>query len=262
MAVAVLPLARPRRRLRHRRLRRHQSRFRDDEGFPPLHPGSQEARPAGHHRARHQPHVGPAPLVPARPPLDPTSERPQLVRLERHRPEIPGTRIIFTDTEKSNWTWDPRPASTTGIASSRTSPTSISTIRACERADAGDEALARHRRRRLPPRRHSLPLRARRHQQREPARDACRHQEDCAASSTITPRARCCWPKPINGRRTCRIFRPRRRMPHGLPLPADAAHLHGDRARKTAFPSPTSCARRPTSRATASGRCSCATTTS
>ena len=27
-----------------------------------------------------------------------------------------------------------------------------------------------------------------------------------------------------------RVFRRRRRMPHGLPLPADAAHLHGDRA--------------------------------
>jgi hypothetical protein len=32
-----------------------------------------------------------------------------------------GTRIIFTDTETSNWAWDPLPASTTGIASSRTS---------------------------------------------------------------------------------------------------------------------------------------------
>jgi maltose alpha-D-glucosyltransferase/alpha-amylase len=30
-----------------------------------------------------------------------------LVRLERQRPEICGTRIIFNDTEKSNWTWDP-----------------------------------------------------------------------------------------------------------------------------------------------------------
>ena len=39
---------------------------------------------------------------------DPNS-RAQLVRLERQRPEIPDTRIIFTDTEKSNWTWDPRP---------------------------------------------------------------------------------------------------------------------------------------------------------
>ena len=27
------------------------------------------------------------------------------------------------------------------------------------------------------------------------------------------------------------VFRPGRRMPHGVPLPADAAHVHGDRAR-------------------------------
>ncbi len=34
-----------------------------------------------------------------------------------------GARIIFTDTEKSNWTWDPdRQAVSTGTASSRTSP--------------------------------------------------------------------------------------------------------------------------------------------
>ena len=56
-------------------------------------------------------------------------QAPQLVCLERHRPEVSGTRIIFTDTEKSNWTWDPE-ASSTGTASSRTSRTSISTIRA------------------------------------------------------------------------------------------------------------------------------------
>jgi trehalose synthase len=33
------------------------------------------------------------------------------------------------------------------------------------------------------------------------------------------------WPEDVQ-----RLFRRRRRMPHGLPLPADAAHLHGDRA--------------------------------
>ncbi len=34
-----------------------------------------------------------------------------------------GTRVIFCDTEKSNWTWDPRPAPISGTASTRTSPT-------------------------------------------------------------------------------------------------------------------------------------------
>ena len=41
-----------------------------------------------------------------------------------------GVRIIFTDTEKSNWTWDPvAEASSTGTASSRISRTSTSTTR-------------------------------------------------------------------------------------------------------------------------------------
>ena len=75
-------------------------------GFPPLHAGSQAPRPARHHRARHQSHLRPARLVQARQAQPARLERAQLVRLERHRPEIPGTRIIFTDTEKSNWTWD------------------------------------------------------------------------------------------------------------------------------------------------------------
>ena len=52
--------------------------------------GSQEAGLAGHHRARHQPHVRSARLVQARPPLGPEFKRPQLVCLERHRPEISG----------------------------------------------------------------------------------------------------------------------------------------------------------------------------
>jgi maltose alpha-D-glucosyltransferase / alpha-amylase len=32
--------------------------------------------------------------------------RARLLRLERHGPEVRGVRIIFVDTERSNWTWD------------------------------------------------------------------------------------------------------------------------------------------------------------
>jgi len=56
-----------------------------------------------------------------------------------------GTRIIFTDTEKSNWTWDP---------------------------EANAYYWHRFFCRRLPSRCHSLPLRARWDQQREPSRNA------------------------------------------------------------------------------------------
>ena len=41
-----------------------------------------------------------------------------------------GTRIIFTDTEKSNWTWDQDAKAYYWHRFSRTSPTSTSTIRA------------------------------------------------------------------------------------------------------------------------------------
>ena len=64
--------------------------FGTHEGFPALHRRSQAARPAGHHRTRHQPHLRPARLVQARPPQRSEIERAQLVCLERHRPEIPG----------------------------------------------------------------------------------------------------------------------------------------------------------------------------
>ena len=49
---------------------------------------AKRARPAGHHRARDQPHLRPASLVQARAPQRAGIERAQLVRLERHRPEV------------------------------------------------------------------------------------------------------------------------------------------------------------------------------
>ena len=69
--------------------------------------------------------------------------------------------------------------------------------------DPRDALLARHGRRRLPARRHSLSVRARGHQQREPARDPRRHQARSARSSTRITRTGCCWPRPTSGPRTC-----------------------------------------------------------
>ena len=116
-----------------------------------------------------------------------------------------GTRIIFTDTEKSNWTWDPEAGQFYWHRFFSHQPDlNFDNPRVVSARGAGDEALARYRRRRLPARRDSLSLRARRHQQREPSRDPRHHQEDARANSTPMPRARCCWRKPINGRRTCR----------------------------------------------------------
>ena len=108
MAAAVLSQPRPRRRLRHRRLSPHQSRLRHDGGLPALHDAKRKRRGL---RVITE-------LV-----INHTSDQhPWFKRARRSRPGTDarnwyvwsdtdqrylGTRIIFTDTEKSNWTWDP-----------------------------------------------------------------------------------------------------------------------------------------------------------
>ena len=59
-----------------------------------------------------------------------------------------------------------------------------------------------------------------------------------------------------------RVLRRRRRVPHGLPLPADAAHVHGDRAGGPPPDRRDHAADAGHPGRTASGRSSCATTTS
>ena len=99
-----------------------------------------------------------------------------------------------------------------------------------QRRAAGDEALARHRRRRVPARRRALSLRARRHQQRKPSGNPCGAQASARRARRLCARQGAARrSQPMAGRRAA-LFRQRRRMPHGLSLPADAAHLHGDRA--------------------------------
>ena len=67
--------------------------------------------------------------------------------------------------------------------------------------------------------------------------------------------------QPVAGGRR-RVLRRRRRVPHGVPLPGHAAHVHGRAARGGQPDLRDPRARRRTSRTTASGACSCATTTS
>ena len=81
-------------------------------------------RPARHHRAGAQPHLRPAPVVPARAARAARLGRARLLRLERHARPLPrrahhlqGLRAVELGLG-SAW---PRP--TTGTASTRTSPT-------------------------------------------------------------------------------------------------------------------------------------------
>ena len=107
VAVAVLSLAGARRRLRHRRLRLHQSRFREHEGFPPLHRRSQRRGlrviielVVNHTSDQHH-------WFKRAERSDPKSSARNWYVWSDTDQKYQGTRIIFTDTEKSNWTWDP-----------------------------------------------------------------------------------------------------------------------------------------------------------
>jgi glycosidase len=190
------------------------------------------ARPARHHRARHQPHLRPAPGSSARARKPGSkSERAQLLRLERHRPEIPGHADHLHRHREVELDLGPggravllaplllaparpqlrqsararalvqvmragsTPAST--ASGSTPSPTSV------EREGTNNENL---------PETHAVIKKIR------AELDAYAKGKHAAGRS-----------QPVAGGRAG-IFRRRRRMPHGLPLPADAAHLHGDRA--------------------------------
>src|ERR1700716_345650 len=125
-----------------------------------------------------------------------------------------GTRIIFNDTEKSNWSWDP-----------------VANAYYWHRFFSHQPDL-NYDNPRVLPRRHSVSVRARGYQQREPSADPRDHQEDPRGARRLcAQQAAAGRGQPVAGGRE-RLFRRRRRVPHGLSLPADAAHLHGDRARR------------------------------
>ena len=142
-----------------------------------------------------------------------------------------GTRIIFTDTEKSNWTWDheagafywhrffshqpdlnfdnPRVVSALIQVMKRWLDAGVDGFRLdaipylCERDGTNNENL---------PETHAIIKRL-------------RQELDAYSKGKLLLAEANQWPEDVQ-----ELFRPRRRVPHGLPLPADAAHLHGDRA--------------------------------
>ena len=93
----------------------------------------------------------------------------------------------------------------------------------------GAALLARRRARRLPARRRAVPLRGGGNELREPAAHARVPEAGAGRGRRALP-----GPRPARGgepvargrRRLLRRGR-RRRVPHGLPLPGDAAHVHG-----------------------------------
>ena len=131
LAAAVLSVAAARRRLRHRRLPQRAPRLRHARGLPRVRHGGASTRAQGHYRAGHQSHVRPASVVSgeraARRAARPSATSTCGATTTRSSPARASSSRI---PRSSNWAGIRWPASTTGIASSRTNPISTTTTRA------------------------------------------------------------------------------------------------------------------------------------
>ena len=215
------------------------------------------------HRARRQPHVRPARLVPGGTACVARHVEARFLRLERQRPEV--SRHTDHFYRYRSLQLDVGPGRQGLLLAPLLQPPARPQLRQPERAESRvprHALLARHGCRRLSSRRHSVPAGARGHEQRKPSGNARGHQEDSRRDRREVRGA----PAPRRGqpvaRGRARLLRRRRRMSHGVPLSADAAHVHGDRpgGPSSSHRDHAADARHP--RRTASGRSSCATTTS
>ena len=264
LAAAVLSVAVARRRLRHRRLHRRQSRLRHARRRPAARQGGAQARPPRHHRAGHQPHLRPASLVPARAPRQAGQRGAQLLRLERHARALPrgadhlqGLRDLQLDLGPG------RRRLLTGTASTPTSPTSTTTTRRSSRrssrcSTSGSRWASTALRLDAVP---YLFEREGTNCENLPETHAVlkqlrRHLDETA------PGTACCSPRPTSGRRT---RSPTSATATSATWRSTSRSCRGCSWRstwRTASRSSTSWPRRRRSPTTASGRSSCATTTS
>ena len=224
--AAVLSLAPPRRRLRHRRLLRDQPRLRHGRGLPRLRRGGARARDARDRRPGHEPHLVRPSLVPglAR---GPGRALRRLLRLVGHRRAL--QRRPDHLHRHRGLELDARPRPRPVLLAPLLQPPAGSELRepgSAGRDDQGAALLARPRARRLPARRGALPLRGGGDELREPAAHARVPQARARGDRRELPRPR--PPRrgePVARGRRC-ILRGRGRVPHGLPLPRDAADVH------------------------------------
>ncbi len=173
-----------------------------------------------------------------------------------------GTRIIFIDTETSNWAWDPVANAyywhrfyshqpDLNFDNPRVLDEIIDVMRywldlgvdglrldavpyLCEREGTNNENLAR---------------------------DACRFAAHPQRGRRPVSRPHAARRgQPVAGGHAP-LFRRRRRMPHGISFPSDAAHVHGARAGGSPPDHRHPAADARDSQSRASGHCSCATTT-
>ena len=112
-------------------------------------------------------------------------------------------RIIFVDTEPSNWTWDPvRQQYFWHRFFCHQPDLNFDNPAVHDAILDAHPLLAGHGHRRLPARRGALPLRAPGHQRREPPGDPRVPQARSARSSTTSTPAGCCSARPTSGPRT------------------------------------------------------------
>ena len=232
LAAAVLSLAAQGRRLRHRRLPQRASAVRHARRLQARSCARRSA--AGcrvitelvvNHTSDQHPWFQAARRAPQ------GLAQARLLRVERYRPEVQGHAHHLHRHRDVQLGLGRRGEAV--LLAPLLQPPARPQLRQPARAEGGvphHAVLARHGRRRVPARRDSLPDRARGHQQREPPRDARRAEGDPQRHRPGAIRTRCCSPRRTVARGRAALLRRRRRVPHGVPLPADAAHVHGDRA--------------------------------
>ena len=263
LAAAVLQVPAARRRLRHLGLLPHPARLRDRRRRARLHRGRPPARHPRDRRPGDEPHVVRPPVVPggARAPRTARSATGTCGRTTPTR--YSEARIIFTDTESSNWTWDDQAQAyywhrffshqpDLNFDNPEVQEAMLEVLRFW--LDLGMDGF----------RLDAVPYLYERdgtNGENLPETHAYLKRVRTEIDSPLPGPRAAGRGQPVAGRRR-RVLRRRRRVPHGVPLPGHAAHVHGGAARggqpDLRDPAP----RRPTSRTTASGACSSATTTS
>ncbi|CAA9331956.1 MAG: GH13_16 / GH13_36 / GH13_4 / GH13_23 / GH13_ 17 / GH13 / GH13_31 / GH13_40 / GH13_30 / GH13_29 / G H13_35 / GH13_20 / GH13_2 / GH13_34 / GH13_18 / GH13 _21 / GH13_10 / GH13_1 / GH13_19, partial [uncultured Gemmatimonadaceae bacterium] len=232
LAPPLLPVAAQGRRLRHRAVRGDPRAVRHDRRLPRLPARGPPARAAGDHRAGDQPHLRPAPLVPARA-LGPQGEPgARLLRVER-RPDA-----LLRDAHHLHRHREVELGVGPGGRAVLLAPLLLAPAGPQLRQPEGargdhqrDALLAPHGRRRAAARRDPVPGGARGDELREPPRDARGAQEDARRARRRVPGAGVPGRgQPVAARRAP-VLRRGRRVPHGVPLPAHAADVHGGAAR-------------------------------
>ena len=234
LAPAVLPLAVAGRRLRRRGLPHRRAGVRNGRRVRGVRRGRARTADEGDRRLRDEPHLERAPLVPGVAAGARLAEG-RLVRLVGHRAPLRGRADHLRRQRAVEL--DVRPGPRRVLLAPLLPPSAgpqLRQPRGRRRDHRRAPLLARPRARRLPPRRGAVPLRGGGDDLREPPADARIPQAGARRGRRVVlrPRAPRGGEPVARGRR--RLLRRRRRMPHGVPLPRDAADVHGAASRRGA----------------------------